>query len=71
MANASCPKCGKTKFDMSNTSIANANTGLIYCTNCGCVVGISGGPFHWNMVKTDLQEIKNQLAAIRAKVAPV
>jgi uncharacterized Zn finger protein len=37
MAHPSCPKCSKTNFARHQQTALNA--WLIYCTNCGVVVG--------------------------------
>lgn len=35
-----CPKCGKNFFmSIQSTVIKPSNVYLIYCGNCGCVVG--------------------------------
>jgi len=38
-----CPRCGKIEFDISESNEHNgaAFINFIYCTNCGCVVGVS------------------------------
>lgn len=37
MANPCCPKCGHTTFLERSYAALNAN--LVYCTNCGAVLG--------------------------------
>ena len=71
MASASCPKCAKTKFDMQTINISARITGLIYCTNCGCIVGVVGGPYHWRLVEEDLSKIKLDLVLIKQKVGAI
>jgi hypothetical protein len=65
---ATCPKCSKQVWDGDNVNIASANTGLIFCTNCGCTVGVVGGPFHWNLVNGAITSIRNDVARIKVLV---
>lgn len=62
MPNPSCPRCGLTNFSSSVEATVAGTACLIYCVNCGCVVGAIG------YQSNEIQELKRELEAIKSRL---